>query len=466
MPRTFRARAAVATACVALVASTFAFTAAQAADASTITNALQYLASQQNGGTDPSTGSGAWDTSPSSPFTTYDVVLAIAEAAQTSSTWSTSEAHAAVAAFHNADGESPLPFLDLMAADISTPGVAGKTAVMLAGPLGLSYTAYDPNGDGSPRNLVTLVGSPMPNGAYDDDGHFNNTLFAALAAHLFTGSIAVSTVSYVEGCQQMSGAFAFNCDQIADDADIDTTSLALQTLVAGGVAATDPVMVKGLNYLATQLQPQGYWSAFGSPSSESSSRAMLALTAAGYDVNTPCWRNTVAPANASDPFVAADTGLGSLANPDGSIAGPDSFIPAWSTAQAIAGLLRSWLPTVRATAQQCAVAGPTPTVSDTAPAPGGSMTVSGSGFKPGTQLTVQLFSDPVLLGTVDADGNGDYSIVVTIPVSTPPGSHEIVVTGLGADGQMLRSSVAIQVSASGGGSDPSDGAGVPLRFTG
>ena len=462
MPRTLRARAAVAV-CVALVSTTFAFTTASGVGSSIVSDALDYLGSQQIAGTDPSTGSGAWDTNPASPFVTYDAVLAIAEAAQSGSTWDATAAHDAVAEFENGDGESPLPFLDLMAATVTTPGVAGKTAVMLAGPLGLSYIAYDPAEDGSPVNLVDLVGSPQPNGAYDDDLHFNNTLFAALGAQLFTGSIQSSTVSYVGACQQPSGAFAYNCSQSEFDVDLDTTALALQTLVAGGVEPTDPVLVKGLGYLADQLGPEGHWSPYGSASAESSSRAMIAIAAAGFDVDSPCWRNTVAPSRANEAFVSAGDALASLTNVDGSIAGPFSFSPAWSTAQAVAGLLRNWLPTVTASPQNCVVAGPSPTSTTVTPVAGGTVTLSGEGFMPGATLTIQLFSTPVLLATTTADADGNYLIVVTIPPGTSPGSHEIVVSGLGPDGQIRTNTLAIEVQSA-----PSNTAepGPVLRFTG
>ncbi len=89
---------------------------------------------------------------------------------------------------------------------------------------------------------------------------------------------------------------------------------------------------------------------------------MLAVTAAGYDPNSRCWRDAVFPAGATQPFVGADDALGSLAHPDGSIAGPNVFDPAYSTGQAVQGLERSWLPVARATDVTCTI---TPVVPET-----------------------------------------------------------------------------------------------------
>ncbi len=74
---------------------------------------------------------------------------------------------------------------------------------------------------------------------------------------------------------------------------------------------------------------------------------MLAITAAGYDPNSRCWRDTVLPSAAGQPFVGADAALESLAHPDGSISGPNVFSAAYATGQAVQGIERSWLPVAR-----------------------------------------------------------------------------------------------------------------------
>nr|WP_246286138.1 HtaA domain-containing protein [Microbacterium pseudoresistens] len=64
-------------------------------------------------------------------------------------------------------------------------------------------------------------------------------------------------------------------------------------------------------------------------------------------------------------------------------------------------------------------------------AQGGSVTVSGSGLPAGTQVSVELHSDAVLLGSGLVGADGTFSVQGTIPASTPPGAHTIVVTGGG-----------------------------------
>jgi len=312
-------------------------------------NAVAYLRTQQLPGTTPATGSGAWDSDPTAAFVTPEAVLAIAEAGQTGTSWSTSEALAAVQAAQNADGQDPLAFVDLMEAAATSPGAAGKFMVLVAGPLGRDTSS-----------LATIVGDPAPNGSFDSDLFFNNTLYAGLSKQVTAGSIPASTVAYVASKQKVSnGGWSYDADTgTTTDADIDTTGLALQLLLAGGTPPTDPVVQRGLAFLASQQNADGTWSSFGDESAESSSRALLAVTAAGYDVNDRCWRDTVYPAGAGAPFTGGDAAIASLANANGSIAGPNVFSASFATAQAVQGFERSWLPLVRAPEQACTVVSP------------------------------------------------------------------------------------------------------------
>ncbi|MEN0129797.1 MAG: hypothetical protein AAGC49_10190, partial [Brevundimonas sp.] len=60
---------------------------------------------------------------------------------------------------------------------------------------------------------------------------------------------------------------------------------------------------------------------------------------------------------------------------------------------------------------------------------GGKLTVEADGLEPGEDVNVVLHSKPVLLARVPADAKGHLSVVVTVPVSTVAGKHQIVVTG-------------------------------------
>jgi hypothetical protein len=311
----------------------------------TVDAAVAYLGTQQlpNGG---------WDANAASQFITEDTVLAIAEAAQTTSTWSTSEALIAVQATKNA-GQDPMAFLADVQTAATTPGRAAKFIVLVAAPLGLDTTA-----------LATTLGDPENDGHFGDPTAFYDTLYAALASYLVHGSVPASTLTYIRAQQQADGGWTDGFP--GDPEDPDTTSTAVMALAAGGATSTDTSVRQALGFLASQQNADGTWSAFGSESSESTSRAMLGISAAGFDPNDRCWRDTALPSSSASPFVGGDTALTSLAHPDGSIAGPGSFFAAYSTAQAVQGLERNWLPVVRGSSQSC---NPTPPPESTSPAP-------------------------------------------------------------------------------------------------
>jgi hypothetical protein len=343
-----------AVACIVAMAVPILLVAPARAASPTVTNAIAYLQSQQNPGGVPSVpaGAGAWDTDPSFQFVTEDAVLAIAEAGQTGATWSASEAKNAVAGTTNDMGIDPLAFLALVEAPLtpSTPdpslrGPAAKFLVLVAAPLGLDTAA-----------LADEIGDPDPNGSFAPDTVFNSTLYAALAKRLVDGAVPASTVAYIASKQGTDGGWSDGFP--GDPEDTDTTSGAIQALIAGGVGPTDPIVQRGLAFIASQQNADGTWSAFGSESAESTSRALLAVAAAGYDPNSRCWRDTVDASAANASFVGGDAALTTLANPDGSIAGPGAFLPAYGTAQAVQGLQRSWLPVVRAPTQTCTVVAP------------------------------------------------------------------------------------------------------------
>ena len=84
--------------------------------------------------------------------------------------------------------------------------------------------------------------------------------------------------------------------------------------------------------------------------------------------------------------------------------------------------------------------------------PGESLNVTGSGFAASAEVEIWLHSTPVRLGASTADLDGSFSLAVTIPKSTEPGSHKIVAT-VGADS----SSATLIVS---------DATGSPLAVTG
>lgn len=64
---------------------------------------------------------------------------------------------------------------------------------------------------------------------------------------------------------------------------------------------------------------------------------------------------------------------------------------------------------------------------------GGSLTVSGANFTPGGTVTLTLHSNPVVLTTTTADATGAFSVNVTIPSDTTPGTHQIIASDPNGD---------------------------------
>ncbi|MCU1545281.1 MAG: hypothetical protein JWP30_381 [Homoserinimonas sp.] len=74
--------------------------------------------------------------------------------------------------------------------------------------------------------------------------------------------------------------------------------------------------------------------------------------------------------------------------------------------------------------------------------PGGTVTVSASGFLQGEQVEIWLHSTPIHLTTVTTDENGAFSAQVTIPFGAEVGKHNIISTGL-ASGASVSSELTI-----------------------
>lgn len=108
-------------------------------------------------------------------------------------------------------------------------------------------------------------------------------------------------------------------------------------------------------------------------------------------------------------------------------------------------------------------------LSDSEVMAGESLTVTGSGFGANEQVKLVLHSDPVSLTTVNADAQGGFSQVVTIPANTAAGKHEIVATGTDSD---RSASANVKVTVTSGGNNGSgnngtgNGSGNDLSFTG
>ena len=65
--------------------------------------------------------------------------------------------------------------------------------------------------------------------------------------------------------------------------------------------------------------------------------------------------------------------------------------------------------------------------------PGARLTVAGSGFVPGSNVELVVYSTPVPLATAAADANGEISVAVLLPAGLELGPHTVVARGFSAD---------------------------------
>jgi hypothetical protein len=79
-------------------------------------------------------------------------------------------------------------------------------------------------------------------------------------------------------------------------------------------------------------------------------------------------------------------------------------------------------------------------------------------WQPGQPVTGKAFSDPVSLGSLNADSTGSVKGSFTLPLSLQPGAHTLELSGLGKNGVALSKTASFTVTQpnsstpSGGGS--------------
>jgi hypothetical protein len=95
------------------------------------------------------------------------------------------------------------------------------------------------------------------------------------------------------------------------------------------------------------------------------------------------------------------------------------------------------------------------TISSPALVAGGSFTVMGTNWLPGSQVVFTLHSGPIRLGTATVAADGTFSTSLTIPVSVSAGRYTLVVSGFGADGKerVERLPVTVAAAKAGTGTD-------------
>ncbi|WP_448614682.1 fibronectin type III domain-containing protein [Modestobacter sp. URMC 112] len=79
---------------------------------------------------------------------------------------------------------------------------------------------------------------------------------------------------------------------------------------------------------------------------------------------------------------------------------------------------------------------------------GEQVTVSGSGYLPGSEVDIVMYSTPQVLTTVVADADGAFTATVTVPTGLADGTHHLVAAGVDEDGNPRN--LVLEVTVSGG----------------
>ncbi len=208
-------------------------------------------------------------------------MLAIAANAQTPGTWSTVEAHAAVAAAEAEPNDlSALDWLDAWVEGGTVPAEQqAKLIVLVAAPLGLDPTDFDPAEDDPPGDGVDLTaGLDAIN-----PGLFNGRLFGRLAEAELGQNVHQRDLQLIcEAAKTVGGGWSFDgLPDATNAADLDSTGFAVMTLVAAGVAPTDAVLVSAETFVDNGQQANGSWLSFGSEDPNATTLAVWAELALG-----------------------------------------------------------------------------------------------------------------------------------------------------------------------------------------
>jgi hypothetical protein len=293
-----------------------------------LARALDWLKTQQN--SDGGFGSGFGPGSAVGP--TADAVIAITSAGQDASSWTNG-------------GASPIDYLRAQAGSVTASGEIAK--VILAA----VASGQHPRAFGG-RDLVAAL-----NSGYDASrGAYSFSMFdqalAILALRNAGEAIPDAAVDALLNGQTTEGGWAFTGETIAGAADSNTTSLAVQALVAAG---RKDATGRALDYFRRAQNPDAGWtyqvpSAFGTETdANSTALGVQAILATGGSLSE--WL-----VNGSDPLGA----LLALQNGDGSFSFQSSFrgpnaLATLQAIPAIAGATLVQAPAVRAASGEAPV---------------------------------------------------------------------------------------------------------------
>ena len=79
--------------------------------------------------------------------------------------------------------------------------------------------------------------------------------------------------------------------------------------------------------------------------------------------------------------------------------------------------------------------------------PGARIVIDGSGYEPGSEVEIWLFSDPTLLGPVRASAGGEVSGSFVVPPAVETGDHRVVLSGVEKGGSESIIGVGLRIGA-------------------
>ncbi|MEZ5177105.1 MAG: DUF4214 domain-containing protein [Acidimicrobiales bacterium] len=310
----------------------------------TVTRAVGYLRSQQQ-------ADGSFEVAQFAGFETPDAVFALASAAQTGPAWDVNAARNAVTSLVKG-GRTPLDVLDDLIDDDPdlTSNAAGaraaKVAALVAQPLGLSSTDFDPSNDSV--GAVDLLGRVdlhrEPDGTYDFGAQFNGLLYAAIAIAGVGDPVPAPLVGQIVAAQNGDGSWDYTGVSKDTSDDVDTTALALLALESAGRKVGDATVKKGVTYLGRRQMPTGAWQAFGADDPNATAVAAMALSALHLDLSTSSWIQGLDVVRTAVPYGTPYTWLASQQDATGRIKSPNdsSGVNTFATSQGVQALTRQW----------------------------------------------------------------------------------------------------------------------------